>query len=47
LIEVVSRRRIPGKYQSAINGVSFIILLLVLGFFYIKDIISPVSITLP
>ena len=47
LIEVVSRRRIPGKYQSAINGVSFIILLLVLGFFYVKDIISPVSITLP
>lgn len=47
LIEVVVRRRIPAKYQMAINGVSYIILLLLLGFFYIKDIISPVVITLP
>jgi regulator of sigma E protease len=47
LIEIVSRRRIPAKYQMAINGASFMILLVVLGFFYIKDIVSPVSITLP
>jgi len=47
LIEIVSRRRIPAKYQMAINGVSYIILLLLLGFFYIKDIINPVAITLP
>jgi regulator of sigma E protease len=47
LIEIVSRKRIPAKYQMAINGASFMILLVVLGFFYIKDIISPVSIVLP
>ena len=47
LIEVVTRRRIPANYQMAINGVSYIILLLLLGFFYIKDFINPVVITLP
>lgn len=47
LIEIVVRRKIPAKYQMAINGVSYIILLLLLGYFYIKDIISPVLITLP
>jgi regulator of sigma E protease len=47
LIEIVARRRIPAQYQMAINGVSYIILLLLLSFFYIKDIINPVVITLP
>jgi hypothetical protein len=30
-----------------INGIGFIILVSLLGFFYIKDIISPVNFTLP
>jgi regulator of sigma E protease len=47
LIEVVIRRPIPAKYQAAINGAGFIIMLLLLGAFYIKDIISPATITLP
>jgi regulator of sigma E protease len=47
LVELVIRRKIPAKYQAAINGVGFIILLTLLGFFYIKDFINPVSITLP
>jgi len=47
LPEIFLRRRIPGKYQAMINGISFIILITLLGFFYIKDIISPVNFTLP
>jgi regulator of sigma E protease len=47
LIEVVIRRPIPAKYQAAINGAGFIIMVLLLGAFYIKDIISPAIINLP
>jgi regulator of sigma E protease len=47
LPEILFRRRIPAKYQAMINGISFIILISLLGFFYIKDIISPVNFTLP
>jgi regulator of sigma E protease len=47
LPEILMRRRIPAKYQTMINGIGFIILLTLLGFFYIKDIISPVNFTLP
>jgi len=47
LPEIFLRRRIPVKYQAMINGISFIILITLLGFFYIKDIISPVNFTLP
>ncbi|HEX7541689.1 MAG TPA: site-2 protease family protein [Anaerolineales bacterium] len=47
LPEIILRRRIPAKYQAMINGIGFIILLTLLGFFYIKDIISPVNFTLP
>jgi regulator of sigma E protease len=47
LIEIVIRRRIPAKYQAMINGIGFIFLLTLLGFFYIKDIISPVNFILP
>ena len=47
LLEIVFRRRIPTKYQVMINGIGFIILVTLLGFFYIKDIISPVNFTLP
>ncbi|MBE3119138.1 MAG: site-2 protease family protein [Candidatus Atribacteria bacterium] len=47
LPEIILRRRIPAKYQNMINGIGFIILITLLGFFYIKDIISPVNFTLP
>ena len=47
LPEIFLRRRIPAKFQALINGIGFIILISLLGFFYIKDIISPVSFTLP
>ncbi len=47
LPEIILRRKIPAKYQAMINGIGFIILVSLLGFFYIKDIISPVNFTLP
>jgi regulator of sigma E protease len=47
LVEIVLRRPIPAKYQAAINSIGFLVLLILLGFFYIKDFIQPISITLP
>jgi regulator of sigma E protease len=47
LIEIILRRPIPAKYQIMINGIGFLILITLLGFFYIRDIISPVNFTLP
>lgn len=47
LVEIVIRRPIPAKLQAAINSIGFLVLLLLLGFFYIKDLINPISITLP
>jgi regulator of sigma E protease len=47
LVEVVIRRKIPTKYQAAINGIGFIVLITLLGFFYIKDFFNPVNIVLP
>lgn len=47
LIEIVISRRLPAKFQASVNGISFILLLFLLGFFYIKDLIAPVAFTLP
>jgi membrane-associated protease RseP (regulator of RpoE activity) len=47
LTEIVLRRRIPTKYQMAINGIGFMVLLVLLSTFYIKDLIHPVVINLP
>jgi regulator of sigma E protease len=47
LTEVALRRRIPARYQMAINGIGFMVLLVLLSTFYIKDLISPVPIILP
>jgi regulator of sigma E protease len=47
LPDIFLRRRIPAKYQAMINGIGFIILVTLLGFFYVKDIISPVNFILP
>jgi len=47
LPEIILRRRIPVRYQNMINGIGFIVLLTLLGFFYIKDIINPVTFNLP
>ena len=47
LVEIILRRPIPAKYQAAINGVGFLVLLILLGFFYIKDFFNPITFTLP
>lgn len=47
LPELLFRKRIPPKFESMIHGVSFLILLGLLGYFYILDFINPVSIILP
>jgi regulator of sigma E protease len=47
LVEIVLRRPIPVKYQTAINSIGFLVLLILLGFFYIKDLINPITFTLP
>jgi len=47
LPELILRKRIPPKFESMIHGVSFLILLALLGYFYIMDFINPVNIILP
>jgi regulator of sigma E protease len=47
LVEIVWRRPIPAKYQAVINSVGFLVLLILLGFFYIKDFFYPIAFTLP
>jgi regulator of sigma E protease len=47
LPDLFLRRRIPARYQAMINGIGFIILITLLGIFYVKDIISPVNFILP
>lgn len=47
LPELIFRKRIPPRFESMIHGASFIILLALLGYFYILDFISPVNIVLP
>jgi membrane-associated protease RseP (regulator of RpoE activity) len=46
-VEIVMRRPIPAKYQNAINSIGFLVLIILLGFFYIKDLINPIHFTLP
>jgi Predicted membrane-associated Zn-dependent proteases 1 len=47
LPEIFIRKRIPAKYQAMINTIGFFLLVGLLGFFYVKDIISPVNFILP
>jgi regulator of sigma E protease len=47
LPELLFHRPIPAKFQAAINGVAFLLLLILLAFFYIKDFIQPITINLP
>jgi len=47
LPELIFRKRIPPKFESMVHGVSFLVLLALLGYFYIMDFINPVSIILP
>jgi len=47
LPELLFKKRISPKYESMIHGVTFLILIMLLGYFYIADFIHPVSFVLP
>ncbi len=42
LPEIILKKRIPPKYENAINFVSFMLLILLMVFLFIQDIINPV-----
>lgn len=47
LIELIFRRRVPPRLEAAVHGIGFLIAIGLMSYFYIADIISPVSIVLP
>jgi regulator of sigma E protease len=47
LLEVIFRKKIPARFESMIHGITFLVLISLLGYFYIMDFIDPVSIILP
>jgi len=47
LPEIVIRRRIPPKFEAVVHGVGLMVLMAMLGYFYILDFIHPVTINLP
>ena len=47
LPEIIVRRRIPPRFEAIVHGVGLLILMSLLGYFYILDFIHPVTINLP
>ena len=47
LIELIFRRRVPPRLEAAVHGIGFLIAIGLMSYFYIVDIINPVSIVLP
>lgn len=47
LPELLFHKRFSPKYESMIHGVTFLIIIALLGYFYIADFIHPVSFVLP
>ncbi len=47
LPELLFRRPLPAKFQAAVNSAAFILLLVLLIFFYVKDFINPITFNLP
>jgi regulator of sigma E protease len=47
LPELLTRKRIPPRFEAVVHGVSMILLFSLLGYFYILDFIKPVTINLP
>jgi regulator of sigma E protease len=42
LPEIILRKRIPPKYENAINFVCFLLLLILMAFLFVQDIVHPV-----
>lgn len=47
LIELVFRRRVPPRLETAVHTIGFFLALSLMGYFYIADIFNPVVIKLP
>lgn len=47
LIELVFRRRVPPRLETAVHTIGFFLALSLMGYFYIADIINPIAIKLP
>jgi regulator of sigma E protease len=44
--ELISRRKIPAKFQNVVNGTAFILLLLLMAYVLIMDFVNPVILPL-
>jgi len=47
LPEIIVRRRIPPRFEAIVHGVGLMVLMALLGYFYILDFIHPLTINLP
>lgn len=47
LPELLTRKRIPPRFEAMVHGAGLMLLVAVLGYFYILDFIRPVAINLP
>jgi len=47
LPELLFKKRIPPRFENMIHGAAFVILIGLLGYFYLMDFIHPVNIVLP
>jgi regulator of sigma E protease len=45
LPEILFRRRIPAKFENVVNGVSFLLLLVLLIYVNVQDIVNPVNLS--
>lgn len=47
LIELIFRRRVPPRLETAVHTIGFFLALSLMGYFYIADILNPLVIKLP
>jgi len=47
LPEIIVRRRLPPRFEAVVHGVGLMVLMALLGYFYILDFIHPLTINLP
>ena len=47
LPEILLRRRIPARFENLAHGIGLIVLIALLGYFYVMDFFHPVNIPLP
>ncbi|MEZ0396316.1 MAG: M50 family metallopeptidase [Anaerolineales bacterium] len=47
LIELIFRRRVPPRLETAVHTIGFVLALSLMGYFYIADLLNPLVIKLP